>query len=181
MIKYPEERVKGMSKVYPNAYLEYLHHFHGDRDYFECHEVLEEYWKEVDPGNRQSVWVGLIQVAVGFYHFRRENRKGAYRMISKGKKLLGDHSESLVILGIDPQQLQELLEDTLININSEAEYQSIDLPLVKELRQVCQTEGTSRNHGEVPESLIHRHKLRDRSEVIKTRETALQLKQNQRD
>ena len=35
--------------VYPEAYIEYLMYFHGNRDYFECHEVLEEYWKEVSP------------------------------------------------------------------------------------------------------------------------------------
>ncbi|WP_456274175.1 DUF309 domain-containing protein [Bacillus sp. AK031] len=167
-----------MSREYPEAYLQFLNHFHGDRDYFECHEVLEEYWKEVDPGNRKSVWVGLIQVAVGFYHFRRDNRKGAYRMISKGKKLLGDHIDSLADLGIDPQKLQVLLEDTLININSEAAYQSIDLPLIGELQQFCQSKG---EHGEVSESLIHRHMLRDRSEVIETRKAALKLRQNQRD
>jgi uncharacterized protein len=181
VINYPEERVKSLSKVYPEAYLKFLTHFHGDRDYFECHEVLEEYWKEIDPGNRKSVWVGLIQVAVGFYHFRRENRNGAYRMISKGKKLLGDHSQCLVTLGIDPQKLQEVLEDTLIDINSEAMYESIDLPLIKELQQVCLSERNSRTREEVPEILIHRHKLRDRSEVIKSRETALRMKQDQRD
>ena len=31
---------------YPEAYTDYLCYFHGARDYFECHEVMEEYWKE---------------------------------------------------------------------------------------------------------------------------------------
>lgn len=37
-----------MTAVYPEAYVAFLHEFHTTRDYFECHEILEEYWKE-DP------------------------------------------------------------------------------------------------------------------------------------
>ena len=32
--------------MYSQAYIDYLVHFHGDRDYFECHELLEEHWKK---------------------------------------------------------------------------------------------------------------------------------------
>lgn len=32
--------------MYPEAYIEYLAEFHGSRDYFECHELLEEHWKK---------------------------------------------------------------------------------------------------------------------------------------
>ena len=58
---------------FPQKYIEYLVHFHGDRDYFECHEILEEYWKKIDNGNKESIWVGLIQLAVANYHHRRKN------------------------------------------------------------------------------------------------------------
>ena len=68
---------------YPKAYILYLVHFHGDRDYFECHEILEEHWKEMDPKDRMSHWVGLIQIAVAVYHERRENRQGAIRTLTK--------------------------------------------------------------------------------------------------
>lgn len=37
--------------MYPAEYLEYLVYFHADRDYFECHEILEEYWKEQGMNN----------------------------------------------------------------------------------------------------------------------------------
>ncbi len=60
--------------MYAKAYIEYLAHFHGTRDYFECHEVLEEHWKAVDPKNRSSVWVLLIQIAVSMYHARQYKR-----------------------------------------------------------------------------------------------------------
>lgn len=31
--------------MYPTEYIQFLIHFHGDYDYFECHEILEGYWK----------------------------------------------------------------------------------------------------------------------------------------
>lgn len=49
---------------YPQAYIEYLEYYHGARDYFECHEVLEEYWKENPSSPLSAAWVGLIQLAV---------------------------------------------------------------------------------------------------------------------
>ncbi|MFZ3196347.1 MAG: DUF309 domain-containing protein, partial [Bacillus mycoides] len=27
--------------MYPTEYIQFLIHFHGDYDYFECHEILE--------------------------------------------------------------------------------------------------------------------------------------------
>lgn len=53
--------------MYPKAYIEYLVHFHSDRDYFECHEILEEHWKQ---DGRNKGWLVLIQTAVAFYHYR---------------------------------------------------------------------------------------------------------------
>ena len=50
-------------EAYPEAYIDFLVHFHGDRDWFECHERLEEYWKEHPDDPKSDTWVGLIQVA----------------------------------------------------------------------------------------------------------------------
>jgi uncharacterized protein len=167
---------------YPKEYLDYLLYFHCDRDYFECHEVLEEYWKETDAGNKDSVWVGLIQIAVGFYHFRRENRKGAARILKRGLVNLRHHSRSLQKLGIDPVNLQNTLEQTVQDINSEKKYKSIELPLNDELKQMLQSKcRVPGNQQTIPASIIHRHSLRDRTEVIRQREAALLSRQRQKD
>ncbi|WP_260405419.1 DUF309 domain-containing protein, partial [Paenibacillus sp. 598K] len=65
-------------RIYPDDYIQYLIEFHVTRDYFECHELLEEYWKE-QPGDDPfyDTWVGLIQIAVSQYHHRRSNHRGA--------------------------------------------------------------------------------------------------------
>ncbi|WP_133174958.1 DUF309 domain-containing protein, partial [Heyndrickxia sporothermodurans] len=89
----------------PEAYIEYLVHFHGDRDYFECHELLEEHWKLTDIKNRHSVWVGLIQLAVSQYHYRRSNIVGAIRLMKKALNNLIENKNILITLKIDVNDL----------------------------------------------------------------------------
>ncbi|KPC99353.1 hypothetical protein LR69_02339 [Geobacillus sp. BCO2] len=82
--------------MYPNAYIEYLVHFHSDRDYFECHEILEEHWKQ---DGRNKGWLVLIQMAVAFYHYRRGNTSGALRLIRRARALLDEAQEMIRRLG----------------------------------------------------------------------------------
>lgn len=158
--------------VYPEEYIRYLVHFHGDRDFFECHEILEEYWKTKDP--QSEVWVALIQLAVGLYHHRRGNLIGARKMIASHLKRL--NPEDCYRLGLDYKQLAELAEERLEEINHEKPYHELNLPFhdVKLLTQ-CQAECKERGFTWQGESstdpqLIHRHSLRDRSDVIQARE-----------
>ncbi|UZN00489.1 DUF309 domain-containing protein [Lysinibacillus sp. MHQ-1] len=53
------------------------------RIFFECHEVLEEYWKEIAPGDKMHPLVGYVQLATGLYHWRRGNDTGAIRILEK--------------------------------------------------------------------------------------------------
>jgi uncharacterized protein len=169
--------------TYPQAYLQYLVHFHGNRDYFECHEVLEEYWKEVDPGNRSSHWVGLIQIAVGLYHYRRNNVHGAERILSKALCNLKDNQPALDGLGLDSPSLIRTLDKTISNIGEKIPYNSLDLPikdpaLLNEAEDLCREEGYTwcMPSDLSNEQLIHRHSMRDRTPVIDERLKALNKK-----
>lgn len=53
------------------------------REFFECHEVLEEVWT---PTKQPDRWFlqSLIHFAVGFYHHRNKNYIGATRQLRKG-------------------------------------------------------------------------------------------------
>ena len=64
-------------------FIDYCAYFNGNEDYFECHEVLEEYWKVVAPGEKLHPLVGYVQLATGMYHWRRENFDGAARILKK--------------------------------------------------------------------------------------------------
>ena len=75
-------------------YLAFLVYFNRDRDYFECHEVMEELWlaQESDP-----LYKGLLQIAVGLFHFRYGNVIG--RITSYNvcyTKLLRERTEGTV-------------------------------------------------------------------------------------
>lgn len=166
--------------MYPKEYIEFLVHFHGARDYFECHEVLEEYWKKVDMYNKKSIWVGLILLAVANYHHRRENYNGAKRTLTKSIMILKEKDEQLSLLGIDAHKLLTLLHNHLQQIATAKHYTSYNLPIFdQELLFNCKQISAQKN---LPwckssdlenEELIHRHCRRDRSEVIQERLYAL--------
>ncbi|KHE72612.1 DUF309 domain-containing protein [Halobacillus sp. BBL2006] len=153
--------------MYPNLYIEYLAHFHGTRDYFECHEVLEEHWKNVDPKNRNSVWVFLIQLAVCMYHYRRKNFKGAKILIERCAKRYEDISKSLEALGLEKEEIFDRIGSIRDNLNNNQPYRSFLLPIydphLKALvKSTCDRWGVS--YG-LPSNLsnyylIHKHSKR---------------------
>ncbi|KON87173.1 hypothetical protein AF332_10345 [Sporosarcina globispora] len=172
--------------MYPDEYIEFLVHFHGDRDYFECHEILEEYWKNTDRNNKSSTWVGLILMAVAFYHHRRENFNGAERTLRKGIGILERRPADLLALGLDRDQLIKDLKNRLQLIQKGGKYRSVNLPLsdphLKEkCMELCSAKGFAwcSNSILLDNDIVHRHKSRDRSLVIKERMDALNQKKRQ--
>ena len=78
--------------------------------YFEAHEVLEDLWHEYRETDRTFLQ-GLIQLAAGFYHFQRDNMKGATSQLTKGIKKLEPYKPEH--LGID---LMKFLNETGDNL-----------------------------------------------------------------
>jgi uncharacterized protein len=58
--------------------------------YFEAHDTLEDLWRETS-GSDKLFLQGLIQVAVGFYHFFNGNNKGAVSQLLKGMTKLSGY------------------------------------------------------------------------------------------
>lgn len=173
--------------AYPQAYMDYLIHFHAERDFFECHEVLEEYWKEHPEDPDSEAYVGLIQVAVSLYHQRRGNLAGAVKMLTSAIQRLD--RERLERLGIDADQFRSRLQARLNELMDPLNfaYTDMDIPLRDQLlealcRQACDVNnkiwGQPTNLDDT--FLIHKHTLRDRSAVVAERELQKQLKLKQR-
>lgn len=168
----------GKARTYPEAYKRYLEQFHKTRDFFECHELLEEHWKEDPDGPLRDLWVGLIQLAVGLYHQRRGNVPGARKMLRGAGRLLT--AERLAEAGIDGEKLLAMIGERVRELEGERPpaYRDLDLPLADEsLLPLARPAADSR---ELPAAIIHRHKLRDRSEVVEARRAALQARRNGR-
>ena len=161
-------------QTYPDAYKQYLFHFHVTRDYFECHELLEEYWKSTQ--ERNANWVGLIQLAVAFYHFRRGNYKGASKMMQGAYEHVNDEK----LTGLHVIELKNCIKKWMMKIEERADYFDCELPFFDqkfehELKQYATEKGY---HWGSPSNfnnleLIHRHTRRDRTDVIQARKDSL--------
>jgi uncharacterized protein len=56
--------------------------------FFECHEAFEEIWRSTTPEPR-DLFQGLIQVAIGLYHYRVRGRADVgRRVLVKGRRRL---------------------------------------------------------------------------------------------
>ncbi|SDN84331.1 hypothetical protein SAMN04487897_105121 [Paenibacillus sp. yr247] len=167
---------------YPEAYTNYLLYFHAHRDYFECHEVMEEFWKEHPGDERSRTYVALIQIAVGMYHIRRGNRTGAVKMLQSAEK--NAQAAHVSSLGLDAVKLQELINQTWNQIERDGyRYEDINLPITDpKLIACCLEESTRRGlTWQAPspmadELLIQKHTRRDRSDVIEERARQQQIR-----
>ncbi|TXK85109.1 DUF309 domain-containing protein [Paenibacillus sp. N3.4] len=171
-------------KQYPEAYIDYLLFFHAERDYFECHEVMEEFWKEHPEDERSRTYVALIQIAVGMYHIRRGNRLGAVKMLQSAVK--NAQYEHVLSLGLDPMKLEEIVTWEWKRIEMDNHfYEDINLPISDpELESWCLNECSKRGltwqaaSRMEDELLIQKHTLRDRDEVILERARQQQLRKD---
>lgn len=171
---------------YADAYLAFLAHFHGTRDYFECHELLEEHWKKEERPELKAVWHGLIQLAVALYHERRGNRPGALKMLESALARLSDAQTQLA--GLDRSLLLEAVEERLAHLRLRADngiFQDMNLPVTDQLLmrsavRLCQAWGLEwgRPSPLTEVELVEKHRLRDRSEVIEQRLKQLSDKRN---
>lgn len=89
----------------------------NNREFFECHETLEEAWKP-ERGPRRLFLQALIHLAVGFYHCQRGNPAGADRQIRKGLRKLAGYLP--LCEGIDTARLYREALRALERIEAEA-------------------------------------------------------------
>lgn len=145
----------------------FVFEFNIRHDYFECHEILEEVWQE---GQRQDeALVGLIQLAVARYHHRRGNTTGAQRTYAKAFDKIERHRATLIASGIDVSYLLDHRDHFTDKV-----YRHIPLPVFPDVIRTVALEATAPNLDYV----THKHRLRDRTDVVTARQEALQ---NRRD
>lgn len=174
--------------MYPKPFIDYLVHFHGLRDYFECHEILEEHWKSVPKDQPKLHWVGLIQIAVALYHQRRGNFPGALRMMNSAVNIIQKEHKEITALGLDSTQLLKQIHSREDEIEQGKPYTSFNLPINdSKLLQQCEKEckDIGCKYG-LPsdldnEYLVNKHTLRDRKPVIDERLAQHALRKKKRE
>lgn len=164
-----------MHPQHHTLFIDYCAYFNGNEDFFECHEVLEEYWKIIAPGDKNHPLVGLVQLATGLYHWRRGNQTGATRILQKAEKNIKVNKSSVFFELLDYEAL--LLQTNLaIKRTQEGEvFQAFKLSITHELQQLV-TARINTLPINNSEYLLHKHMLRDRSHILAERLESKQRK-----
>jgi hypothetical protein len=78
--------------------------FFNQRDFFAAHEVWEDLWADT-PGPERRFFQGLIQAAVGLYHFGNGNVRGARKLYQTSRAYMQPFGDCH--LGLDTRRFWE--------------------------------------------------------------------------
>ncbi len=133
-------------------YLAFISYFNADRDYFECHEVMEELWLEE---GRHPLLQGLLQAAVGLHHWHNDNFTGAVKLMEAALAKLSAYAD--IALGLDLAKLRADLTASLAALTArpvDAPFQAFDVVVLEEqlVRDVAAWEERRRLESDAGES-----------------------------
>lgn len=100
------------------------------REFFQCHETLEALWMGQPEPERQFTQ-GIIQIAVGYFHALRNNRRGARKLLKRGLErvnLFGAAHE-----GINVGEFAAIVEGDLSKLEATPDEDDVELviPCIK--------------------------------------------------
>lgn len=90
--------------------------FNVDRDYYECHDVMEELWLEE---GRRPFWQGLLQAAVGLHHWQNDNFSGAIKLFRGAEEKLAPYGEREA--GLDLAKLKADIRTAIGRLSGDTE------------------------------------------------------------
>ena len=83
----------------------------NNKDYFECHEILEDIWFD-ERGDARDFYQGLLHTATAFYHLTKKNNfKGTVLQLEKSMNKLDKYKEPF--MGVDVPMLKKQLINIL--------------------------------------------------------------------
>lgn len=159
-----------MHPLFHPLFVEYCSYFNGNEDYFECHEVLEEYWKEIAPGEKQHPLVGFVQLATGLYHWRRGNYTGAKRILQKAMIIFEKNDAPLFYECINKPDLLEQMQNSLKHIQDSQHFIAFKLPIENDQLQLLVSQKIASLPSLSTQFIMNKHMLRDRSDILAARE-----------
>lgn len=161
-------------------FVKFIVYFNQNQDFFECHEVLEDYWNEVPNRTKDHPLTAYILLATGLYHWRRENHVGAARTLRKAAKKIREMpvKHPLFTKGIDFSTLNRDVQNTLSLVEEKKLFKPFPIGITSdELALIVKT--TEQRMNLLPlnsEMLIHKHKLRDRTNILQKKKKELSRK-----
>ncbi len=154
-------------------FLKFIIYFNDNQDFFECHEVLEEYWNTFPERTKAHPLTAYILLSTAMYHWRRGNDIGAVRSLKKAQRkmnLMADITPTFTE-GLDFEDLLTKINQSIAAIENGKAF--IPFPIkVTSLDLLKSLEALTPKMQLLPyesEAIIHKHLLRDRTEVINLR------------
>ncbi|MBE5661941.1 DUF309 domain-containing protein [Staphylococcus sp. SS21] len=160
------------------ALINFYYQFHKKQHYFLCHDILEEAWKEENNFSKQDAVVSLILFATACYHYRRNNLKGAYKSFNKSNEIIQNAQDSYV-LNLNIDEFQKLIEQQIAMINKSESFSPVVLPINPDFENIIKVNFPDYDYNQetITDSfIVDHHKLRDRSDVIKAKQEAIQMR-----
>ncbi|QUW22077.1 DUF309 domain-containing protein [Sporosarcina sp. Marseille-Q4063] len=163
-----------MKPLYNPLFVKFIVYFNENQDFFECHEVLEEYWKDFPDRTKEHPLVGYILLATAMYHWRRGNTIGAGRSLKKAISRLEKVSQAHPGFseGINIDSLLKNSTHAYQQIKNEKPFSTFPIeitsPKIQALNNEIKPTMDLLPYGS--DDVIHKHMLRDRSDILKERE-----------
>lgn len=85
-----------MSPTFPEAIEQF-----NTQEFYACHDTLEALWMEAIEPDR-TFYQGLLQIAVGLYHFSTGNQRGAMILLGEGMGRLQSYRPDYGGVALDP-------------------------------------------------------------------------------
>lgn len=158
-----------MHPLFHPLYVDYCTFFNGNQDYFECHEVLEEYWKLISPGDKTHPLVGYVQLATGMYHWRRNNTAGAIKILRKAMNNFSKNHSSPFFEFLDYDELYNNCATSIISIEKGEKFKPFNLTFTnKDFAELVNKK--IKELSTIPyDYLLNKHMLRDRTDILEAR------------
>lgn len=98
----------------PAGFAEAIEQFNSWR-FYDCHETLEDIWREVGAKSSESqlanFYQGIIKAAAGYHHLLRDNYEGTLKVLGDTARLLSPYRPQTI--GLDVDALLAAIQATL--------------------------------------------------------------------
>lgn len=155
-------------------FVKFIIYFNDNQDFFECHEVLEDYWNNIPTRTKEHPLTSYILLSTGMYHWRRGNTTGALRTIKKAQYKMASMVSAAPEFteGIDFDDLLRNIDKAALSIEANRPFKSFPIKVLSAeiQQQVINAAATMELLPRGSEAIIHKHLLRDRTEIIRIRD-----------
>ena len=175
-----------MIPINKNIIIEFFNELIIKQDYFECHEIMEDAWKDKENFTKTDAEVFIVLIVTGEYHYRRDNIIGATTSYKRALKLYEDHQYDLSEFGFEDgfidkieKRYHEIPKNSFVPMQFPIQdwvWEALYNAHESEFDSFSQFMTTMLANFETAVHITHKHSMRDRSDVIQKRLEALNNK-----